>query len=284
MESKMKTWRTSLVAAALVASASAASAADVTEVPIYDWTGFYVGVSGGYGWGNLDPKFQNNGYQSNVEGVPLTDPVTEWYDFDDCDGSFTSGWGAGTIDYCGDTSNLSGMFGGIQAGYNFQADSFVFGLEADAFLSSIDGDGDADWSYDYGSPDTGNTETSIDYDVDAFGTVRARAGFAIDRFMPYVTGGLAWGLVDVSADSYNVNNNSDPDTSFSGSDSHTALGWALGAGAEYAITDSMTMKVEYVYVDLGSVKSKFEYDDGGPYNLKTDINMHTVKVGLNWKF
>jgi outer membrane immunogenic protein len=277
----MNTWNMSFIAAAMAVSASAASAADIVEVPTYDWTGFYVGLSGGYGWGDLDPKFQNNGYQSNVEGDLLTDPVTEWYDFNDCD-SFIGGWG-GSIGYCGDTSNLSGMFGGIQAGYNFQADSFVFGLEADAFLSSIDGDGDAEWTYSYVGPNFGSTDTNINYDVDAFGTVRARAGLAMDRFLPYITGGLAWGHVDVSADSYNFNTLS-PDTQFSGSDSKTAWGWALGAGAEYAITENMTMKAEYVYVDLGSVKSEFVYDDGGPFNLKSDINMHTVKVGLNWKF
>lgn len=247
----------------------------------YDWTGPYVGLSAGYGWGKLKPKFQNNGWESNVEGTLLTDPVTRWYPFDACH-SLVGGWG-GALTYCGGSLSLSGLFGGGQIGYNIQSGDFVFGVEADAFLSGIDGSAHARWTYDYGGANFGSTDTTIKYKVDAFGTLRARVGFAVDQFLPYVTGGLAVGRVKSSVSSFNENNLND-DTFAFGSKTSTEWGWTIGGGAEYAISDSLSVKAEYLYVDLGSHEGRFLYNDGGPFNLKSDIKFHTVKVGLNWRF
>lgn len=278
--------------ALMLALASPAFAADVAVLEpapeivavTYPWAGFYGGISGGYAKsGSIKPEFQNNGVESVDLGVPTTDPVSTWYNFEDCFAGAPSGWGNGSYDYCGSADKADGWFGGAQVGYNWQSNNWVFGVEADAFFSSIKGDADSLWEYDFGPGNTGYTETELEYKIDAFGTIRGRLGYAMDRFLPYITGGAAWANVKVSGDSYNYNDIG-PDTSFSGSKSDVEWGWTIGAGAEYLITDNLSIKGEYLYMDFGDQKKSFEYSDGGPYNFKTDLDIHTFKIGLNYHF
>ncbi|WEK52562.1 MAG: porin family protein [Candidatus Kaistia colombiensis] len=166
-----------------------------------------------------------------------------------------------------------GFFGGGQAGYNYQfSNNIVLGLEADASF----GDQKDDISVLLASDEV---SFGLDYAtrIDAFGTVRTRAGYAVDRFLPYVTGGLAWANAGldfhrvITADgNVAVDNRA--------SDKQTFTGWTLGAGLEYAVTDHITAKVEYLYADLGSK----DFDLGTP--IRADITLQTVKFGLNYKF
>lgn len=277
-----------MASAAMAVCSSSAVAADLytpmpEPVPVPAWEGFYIGGSGGYAWGaRMNLKFQNNGYESNAEGTLLDDPVSAWYKVNQCD-SFVGGW-SGDIDYCGNRSRVSGGFFGGQIGYNFQSDNMIFGVEADAFWSDLSGGGYSEWSYDYDGPNYGDTETSIDHDINAFGTIRGRLGLAsMGNLMPYITGGLAWGSVKTSVDSYNFNNNND-DTWLDASKTSTKWGWAVGAGAEYLISENISLKAEYLFVELGAVKANFAYNDGGPYNVKKDLTMHTIKGGINFHF
>lgn len=142
--------------------------------------------------------------------------------------------------------NVSGGLLGLTAGYNAQLPSnIVAGVEVDYGLSNADGS-------------TANGSGKIE----SLMTIRARAGLAMDRLLPYVTGGYAGGNVKLS-DGVNTN-------------STFANGWTAGAGAEYAITDSISAKAEALYVtlDKSSVPdgSKAGYD-GGVY-----------RVGLNYHF
>ena len=154
-----------------------------------------------------------------------------------------------------------GFVGGVQAGYNWQFDQIVAGIEADFQGSTMKK------SVDF--YDAGVYEGTAQGKVQWFGTVRGRLGADIaERTMLYGTAGLAYGKVKVSA-----TNGVD-----SISASKTRAGWTAGAGVEHAFTDNVTLKTEYLYTDLGKAKL-FDVDDA-----KVKTNFHTVRVGVNYKF
>lgn len=279
--------------ATLLLSASTVMAADPVDIapapmPVasaHDWSGFYIGVSGGLGGGSNDAQFQNNGFQSVEDpgGFPLFAEPTTWYDFAECFINGVGGWG-GEWSYCGNKDNSFGGFAGGQVGYNFQSGNIVFGVEADAFWSSIKSEGSSTWGYDYGGDVYGGTDTVLETELEYFGTIRGRIGVAMDRFLPYVTGGAAWGHVNTSVQSYNWNND-DPDTWIDPTSSgETLWGYTVGIGGEYAFTDRLSLKAEYLYIDLGDSSASFAYNDGGPLNIESENKYHTLKVGLNLAF
>ena len=144
----------------------------------------------------------------------------------------------------GGAFNTTGGLVGGTLGYNYQVGQVVYGLE-----------GDMDWS---NIRDSGRSVRN-----DWLGTVRGRLGYAFDRFMPYVTGGAAFGNIRTSVDAL-------------GSSNETKAGWALGGGIEAAITGPWTAKVEYLHVDLGRGGSVLGT------NARFDANI--VRAGLNYRF
>jgi outer membrane immunogenic protein len=212
----------SIGALALVSTMSAANAADIARrqamptkapvyAPIYNWTGAYVGINGGGGWGRSDTStpFASGGF------------------------------------------NTSGGVVGGTIGYNWQNGPAVFGVE-----------GDIDWSNIRGSATCGagfSCETKNSW----LATARGRVGYAFDRFLPYVTGGLAVG---------DIKNN----VSGVGSSTATKAGWTVGAGLEAALSGPWTAKVEYLYADLGRDTSVLGAD--------TKFNASIVRAGLNYRF
>jgi outer membrane immunogenic protein len=160
-------------------------------------------------------------------------------------GAFGGGTGFG--------ARASGGLVGGTAGYNWQAGQAVFGLETDLDWTNIKGTGT---SVIAGTP----VETKNSY----LGTVRGRVGYAWDRVLAYVTGGLAYGDVKSNA-------------AF-GSASQTKAGYALGGGLEFAVAGPWTAKVEYLYVDLGNGPSL--PITGESSRFKTNI----VRAGLNYRF
>ncbi len=213
-----------LLAATFLAGALAsANAADLGTrkpspvLPImatYNWTGFYVGIQGGYGFGD----------NTHTNGV-----VTS-----------------------GKINNNGGMIGGT-IGYNHQINSMVLGLEADIAYASFKD-----------STLTNCAAPGCKTEVRWFGTGRARLGYAIDRFMPYITGGVAFGDVRASAGA------------FVGTSTRT--GWTIGGGVEAAVLQNVTLKAEYLYYDLG----RFTYSSAA--NLSTTTKGHIVRAGVNYKF
>jgi outer membrane immunogenic protein len=209
-------------ALALVSTLGAANAADLPRreamptkapiyAPIYNWTGAYVGINGGGGWGRSDTS------------APFAS------------GSF----------------NTSGAVVGGTIGYNYQVGQTVFGLE-----------GDVDWSNVRGSSTCGagfSCETKNSW----LATARGRVGYAFDRVMPYVTGGLAVG--DIKSSVAGI-----------GSSTQTKAGWTLGGGVEAAIAGPWTAKVEYLYADLGRGSSMLGSD--------TKFNTSLVRAGVNYRF
>jgi len=175
------------------------------------------------------------------------------------------GYGFGTSEFDpaaggADSDNDTGGFSlGGQAGYNVDMGGFVLGAETDLQWSSIA------FEEEIGG---GNTLSS---GIDAYGTLRGRAGMTFDRVMPYVTGGLAygWGSVAVEdADGVRT------------TQTNNHLGWTVGAGLEAAATENITFKAELLYVDLGA--QDYSSAPGGTSEVSQRFTV--VRAGVNYKF
>ena len=140
-------------------------------------------------------------------------------------------WGRSDFEFPGlptGNFNTSGWLAGGTAGYNYQIGNFVVGVE-----------GDINWANVRGSTTCLGGVFSCETRNDWLGTARGRVGWAIDRVMLYVTGGLAVG--DIKANVPGI-----------GGASATNAGWTAGGGVEFALVGNLTAKVEYLHVDLGS--------------------------------
>jgi outer membrane immunogenic protein len=186
--------------------------------PVYNWTGFYLGINGGGGWG-------------------------------------TSSWNSAAAP-TGDFDVSGGLVGGT-VGYNLHYGQTVLGLEADLAWSGISG------STNVFCP-TG-CETSNSW----LSTVRGRIGYAADRFMPYLTGGVAFGDIEATRGAF-------------GGASSTEAGWTIGGGLEFALHSNWTAKVEYLYVDLGSFDCGFACGAAPPDNINFSTSI--LRAGLNYRF
>jgi outer membrane immunogenic protein len=136
-----------------------------------------------------------------------------------------------------------------------------------------------------------NESLELRSELEWFGTVRARVGFVpVDRFLVYATGGLAYGSVDASATDTLTLPRLGRTEIWSGKDSDTKFGWTLGAGAEYAITDNLTARLEGLYVDLEDTKVTGAYTGGADVlaeetlTAKDDNKFAVLRAGLNYKF
>ncbi len=169
--------------------------------------------------------------------------------------------------------DLDGFFGGGQAGFNYQFDNrLVLGIEAD--LSFLHRDDAIDQGF---GDEDGRVEFGYRTRIDNFGTVRGRVGYAAGRVLPYVTGGLAWADAEMSfRQTLTVGGTVFRDAS--ATDKQTFTGWTLGAGLEYAVTNNLTARIEYLHADLGSRT----FDIGSPN--RADLSFDTVRLGLNYKF
>ncbi|MFG1464421.1 outer membrane protein [Xanthobacter sp. DSM 24535] len=177
--------------------------------------------------------------------APAAPPIFSWTGFYiGANAGYSWGKGKDAADFYG--LDPSGWSGGGQVGYNYQfVNNVLIGVEADLQGSDI-------------SSSTLGLSSKLDY----FGTVRARLGYAFDRVLPYVTGGLAYGKNTI--------------TDFGFSDSNTHVGWTVGAGLEYAMTNNWTARAEYLYTDLGT-KTYDNIGDAG-------VTSSTARLGVNYKF
>jgi outer membrane immunogenic protein len=169
-------------------------------------------------------------------------------------------WGQSSFDGLTGTLgnfNTSGWLAGGTAGYNLQYGHAVFGLE-----------GDIDWSNINGTAPCVGGLASCQVKNDWLGTARGRFGFAFDRFLPFVTGGLAVGDINANVPGF-------------GSATSTNAGWTVGGGLEVALGQNWTAKAEYLYVDLGSFNCGTTCT-GTTSNV--DLTTSIVRGGLNFKF
>ena len=163
-------------------------------------------------------------------------------------------------------SSGSGVLGGIQAGYNYQVGAIVFGLEADLAATSANAKANS------------NADRADQHKTSALGTVRGRVGYAFDRTLLYVTGGLAYGNVK----------NRVFDTIYTGTQPNAETsgwrtGYAVGGGVETAINAHWTVKAEALYYNLGSSRSQY-FDSVTTYAFKTKNDGALARVGVNFKF
>jgi outer membrane immunogenic protein len=230
----------------------------------YDWSGFYVGGSLG---GNI-----TSNYNADAEGDTT-------FRFDNNNG--------GLVPITLDTGT-GGWIGGAQAGYNYQWGGYVIGAEADISALQAGGSG----SFTSFSTLMGSTfTTSASEKVDYLATMRLRAGYTpFDRWLIFATGGLAFGGVSTSA---HVVMNSTPANVWNGSNDDMRTGYALGGGAEYALTRNITVKGEYLYYNIGSRNTKATGDSAvqaNPalnalfYDNKTTSSGSIIRIGVNYKF
>jgi outer membrane immunogenic protein len=154
--------------------------------------------------------------------------------------------------------NTNGGLFGLTVGYNFQTTGWLFGVEADY-----------DWTKLRGNTVCGVVacETRNSW----LSTVRARVGIPNDRFLPYVTGGVALG--DIAAGNTTLG---------FGTASTKKTGWTAGAGLEFMLTGNLSAKLEYLYVDLGSVDCGTACIVAGTTNVNFSANI--FRAGINFKF
>lgn len=265
-----------------VAAAQPAFAADMAaraplykapQLPVaYNWSGFYAGVNVGYGWSDDAIKLAPH------------DPV------------FT----AGVLDIAlaggllppSLATNPRGVLGGVQAGYNVQTGSLVWGVEADIAAAGIKGSSTVSRTL----PVFPDIMTRQEQKVDWLGTVRGRIGATVTPdLMLYATGGLAYGHVKASTSI------TDPTLApgtpclniicSAGTSESWRVGWAVGGGGEYRFASNWSVKLEYLYYDLGSEKYTifnplFPFTPGPARGLdaSADFTGHIARVGLNYKF
>ncbi len=235
----------------------------VFYAPPFTWNGFYVGLNAGgvLGTGSRTTTLYDAGF-------PLLST-----DYPNTLGTGASGW-----------------LGGGQTGYNWQLGGAVFGVETDIDWTSVN----KTYSFTsapltaYVPGDIVNVHASAK--LDWLGTARARIGFVATpdyHLMVYGTGGLAYG----GGNGYlNVFDNVDG-LAWHGAPSSTRLGWTIGAGVEYAITDNITLKAEYLYYDLGSNNvvtapnlAASVFFPGVYAAAKYNYDGSIVRVGANFKF
>ena len=165
--------------------------------------------------------------------VPVVDDSSVW------DGFYAganAGYGWGEFDDAA-TTDIEGWLGGAQVGYNAAFGGVVVGIEGDYQFSDIKED---------------------DLGINHFGTVRGRIGPDLGGFLPYITGGIAFGELDNDID-----------------DAEYGWGWAAGAGVEAMVMDNLSVKGEYLYTSFNEV----EFDSGD-----ADAEAHIARIGLNFHF
>jgi outer membrane immunogenic protein len=261
-------WRRGAIGIALTAVTVALSApvlaADmparvVTKAPAgplaWNWSGFYAGLNAGWGWGEkTGDRTADAGLAAVIGAVPISYGI-----------------------------EAQGIFGGGQIGYNWQNGTIVYGFEADFQASNIhDNQSVLLPTGAITAPSISNAEEHLRW----FGTVRARLGVTpTDRALYYVTGGLAYGRVESRADVCFPLFNGVCDGFFSGSLKDTKTGWTIGGGAEYALDQNWALKIEYLYLDLGSdtLRLTDPINPGSFLDYRFEHRDHIARIGLNFR-
>ena len=196
--------------------------------PVYDWTGIYVGINGGWGWGTA------NGRRRCPAGG----------------NSFSN-------------ANDNGGIIGATFGANFQTGAFVFGIEGDWDYSGMNTGTSSAACAVIGTCQTGNNWLS---------TLRGRAGFAADRVLFYGTGGGIFANMQTALNGITT--------------THIQAGWTAGLGVEYAFTQNITAKVEYLYAQIGAGTLQCTTGPCGGTTIPVSVSLNEslIRAGINFKF
>jgi outer membrane immunogenic protein len=214
--------------------------------PVYNWGGIYIGINGGGGFGGSNWADPNNGLATSS-------------------GNFST----------------DGFLIGGTVGANFQANQFVFGIEADWDYNTIKGTVTPTNGFCTNVNAAGQASTGCETTSDWLATVRGRVGYAFDRLLVFGTGGLAVanvqnGLTGGAVSPVNF-------------DSNVKLGWTAGAGIEYAFADNWTVRADYLFVDLqngactSTANCGFDVGAVAP-NDSVRYFANVFRAGVNFKF
>lgn len=201
------------------------------------------------------------------EAARYTDAGFDWSGFY---AGLAGGYGSGTarsVRLGGavvDNFAVNGGLIGATVGLNAQMDQFVLGVEGDLLWSGINGSAICDANPGFTCSGSG----------DWLGSVRARAGVAFDQVLLYATGGLAIGGMNAKV--------TPAPAGMTGTFSDTFVGWTVGGGVEMAVTETLSVKAEYAYNDLGTRRSPA--GTLGPLGNDNSVTIHTFKVGVNMHF
>ena len=214
----------------------------------YNWTGVYAGVNLGGSWGRQCAEIFDG-------GIPVASA---------CD-------------------HMNGVIGGGQIGYNWQfapwfgwGNGTVLGLEGDFQGSSEKTDDNFGFA---GFTSAGTTFPAVSGTftdrLQWFGTIRGRAGIAFDRWLPYVTGGWAYGHRTLDIGGFSTSNT-------------LTDGWTVGGGFEWAFWQNWTAKFEYLYIDFGNRDPDITglvFPPPTSLTLTTGhLRDHIARAGVNYKF
>jgi opacity protein-like surface antigen len=273
-----------IVAAMVAASVQGAQAADLPDwgdLPVLrggvgygrtsDWQGFYVGGQAGYGSSDMNFSESNSALIGRALG-----PNNILYD------TVVSVSQAN-----GKVNSHQTAFGGF-VGYNSQWEDVVIGLEANYMHGKFNGTSNAApvpltyvTPFSDGRYHTIGLNSSRGVSVTDIGTIRARAGYTIGSFLPYVFGGVALGRADITSTVYITDRS---DTTFAGSPS--------GPLRAYSASDSTGGKMLYGYTAglgteamlFGNVFARAEWEYIRFVNAGADVNINTVRGGVGYRF
>jgi outer membrane immunogenic protein len=176
------------------------------------------------------------------------------------------------------TLNANGVVGGGQIGFNYQSGYWVEGLETD--FQGTNQRAAHSFTCPAGVCSAPAVSATLNQDLNWFGTFRGRIGFApLERVLLYATGGLAYGQVDSTSTLAGTVRTNDINA-----------GWTAGAGIEALVAENWTVRVEYLYVDLGRVSDTFTSTvasiGGAPLgsNFSSHVTDNIVRAGVNYKF
>ncbi len=189
---------------------------------------------------------------ANAADLPPDPNIFNWTGF------YIGGHAGGVIDgnarlrFPGGTlnTNLDGFLGGGHVGYNIQMDNLVFGGEADVSFGEVDG----------------AVGPVTDLDTDLFASFRFRAGYAINNLLPFVTVGVGLAHAEQRIPAL-------------GSPDNVHVGVVAGGGLEFAFTQNISARVEYLYGNYG--RETYNYPPGP---VRTDFETHTIRGGISWHF
>jgi outer membrane immunogenic protein len=289
--------------AALAAMGTPAFAADmplkappVVAPVLYSWTGFYVGGNLGYSWGRANTDLTETTQTTTtatittLAGTPIASATVV---------------GTPVVFRGSHRTEMDGWLGGFQAGYNYQVNRWVWGVEGD--LQATGERGGTNFCFPENlncGPGTAAGGTAS-YRLRWLGTLRGRVGYAWDRVLFYATGGLAVGQIDASYTDSIAASTLTPLTTVAVSSTATRAGWVAGAGVEGAFRNwnNWTWKIEYLHVDLGGFNALAAGSATGAFSavigdFRTSITQTTafnsayhshfsddiIRVGVNYRF
>jgi outer membrane immunogenic protein len=217
----------------------------------FSWSGIYAGINVGGGVDHFGFKYyvntpQSGGFQQGTAGITSLGPL-----------------------------------GGLQVGFNYELPFFhiVASIEIDNSAAGISGQTSVNNILGSGAPFSATFASR----VDDFGTARLRLGYAWGRFLPYLTAGFTFGVIETSFHFSTPGFLSSVESTAvrSGVFPHVGNG---GMGIEYAIDSHFTMKTEYLYEFINARRVSFSPGDGTTVSFGTRTMYHIIRLGLNYKF